>query len=98
MTKNWTHDLPVDKGAFKGGSLGGNRANEHFFALGRMIKNLKLSEILQFFSQKKWGTSPLSPLGSKGDFGGGRPPCNELRLRPEWNFYNFGSMSLSSIY
>ena len=98
MTKNWTHDLPVDKGAFEGGSLGGNRSSRTLFALGRMPKNLKLSEILQFFSQKKWGTSPLSPLGGKGDFGGGQPLCNELRLRPELNYYNLGSMSLSSIY
>ena len=83
MTKNWTHDLPVDKGAFEGGSLGGNRADEHFLLLGRMPKSLKLSETFQFFSQKKWGTSPLSPLGGKGDFGRGQPLCNELRLRPE---------------
>ena len=29
MTKNWTHDLPVDKGAFEGGNLEGKRAGEH---------------------------------------------------------------------
>ena len=29
MTKNWTHDLPVDKGAFEGGNLEGKRADEH---------------------------------------------------------------------
>ena len=29
MTKDWTHDLPVDKGAFEGGNLEGKRADEH---------------------------------------------------------------------
>ena len=29
ISKNWTHDLPIDKGAFEGGNLEGKRADEH---------------------------------------------------------------------
>ena len=29
MTKSWTHDLPVYKGAFEGGNQEGKRADEN---------------------------------------------------------------------
>ena len=39
MTKNWTQDLPVDKGAFEGGNLEGKRADEHILLSVEVEKN-----------------------------------------------------------
>ena len=60
MTKNWTHDLPVDKGAFEGGSLGGNRAVEHFLL---SVGNLKIWNFPRYcsFFPKRSGGLPLFP-------------------------------------
>ena len=49
MSKNWTHDLPIFKGAFERGNQGCKRANRTHFALGQMSKKLKSSEKIWFF-------------------------------------------------
>ena len=60
MTKNWTHDLPVDKGAFEGGSLGGNRADEHFLLSVGCLKVWNFPRYTSFFPKRSGGL-PLFP-------------------------------------
>ena len=60
MTKNWTHDLAVDKGAFEGGSLGGNRADEHFLLSVGCLKVWNFPRYCSFFPKRSGGL-PLFP-------------------------------------
>ena len=77
MSKNWTHDLPIFKGAFEGGNQGCKRAKEHL-ALGHMSKNVKSSEI---FEVENWGKNTF--LGARGQGGRrrGSIPISRAPLR-----------------
>ena len=77
MSKNWTHDLPIFKGAFEGGNQGCKRAKEHL-ALGHMSKNVKSSEI---FEVENWGKNTF--LGARGQGGRrrGSTPISRAPLR-----------------
>ena len=77
MSKNWTHDLPIFKGAFEEGNQGCKRAKEHL-ALGHMSKNVKSSEI---FEVENWGKNTF--LGARGQGGRrrGSTPMSRAPLR-----------------
>ena len=79
MSKNWTHDLPIFKGAFERGNQVCKRANRTHFALGQMRKKLKSSEKIGFFHSvmsKNW-THDLPIF--KGAFEGGNQGCKRAK-------------------
>ena len=93
MSKNWTHDLLIFKGAFERVNQGCKRANRTHLALGLMSKKLKSSKKIGFFHSvmsKNW-THDL--LIFKGAFDGGNQGCKIARehiqlsvwCRKSWN-------------
>ena len=65
MTKNWTHDLPVDKGAFEGGNLEGKRADEHILLPVGSRKNWNFSRYSSVLPGRG-GISLFSPQRARG--------------------------------
>ena len=66
MTKNWTHDLPVDKGAFEGGNHEGKRAGEHILLSVGSRKNWNFPRYSSVLSRRSGGIPLFSPQGAKG--------------------------------
>ena len=66
MTKNWTHDLPVDKGAFEGGNLERKRADEHILLSVGSRKNWNFSRYSSVLPGRGGGISLFSPQGARG--------------------------------
>ena len=68
ISKNWTHDLPIDKGAFEGGNLDDKRAYEHNLLSVWSRKSGYFRDIAVF--SLKWGGEfrfflPMPPRGRR---------------------------------
>ena len=66
MTKNWTHDLPVDKGAFEGGNIEGKRADEHILLSVGSRKNWNFPRYSSVLLRRSGGIPLFSPQGARG--------------------------------
>ena len=61
MIKNWTQDLPVDKGAFEGGNLEGKRADEHILLSVGSRKNWYFPRYSNVLPRRSGGIPLFSP-------------------------------------
>ena len=98
MTKNWTHDLPVDKGAFEGGSLGGNRADEHFLLSVGCLKVWNFPRHSSFFPKEVGDFPSFPPRGQGGLRRGSTHYVTNYVSDLNKGFITLGSMSLSLIF
>ena len=93
MSKNWTHDLPIFKGAFEGGNQGCKRAKRTFSSRSYVEK----CEIFWDIWSWKLGENTFLGARGKGGVGGGRHLFRGHHSESQQNFSFSGLMSKNVI-